>query len=70
MPKQRTLLSLVQGSEPTKMINVRVPISLYDKALGQILKDLEAGNRKAGWTEVVIAGLERYVETPPRRKKK
>ena len=68
--KERTLLNLVQGPEPTKMINVRIPISLHDKALGQILAEKANGNRHAGWTEVVINALERYVAKPPKAKKK
>lgn len=68
--KEKTVLSLVRGPEPTKMINVRIPISLHAKAFSQIIREREAGNRNAGWTEIVNKAIAKYVEKPVKPKKK
>lgn len=52
------------------MINVRVPISLHDKALGQILAEKANGNRKAGWTEIVVNALQQYTTKPVKKNKR
>lgn len=67
--KEKRLIDAIRGTEPNKMINVRVPISLHDKVLRQILLEREHGYR-AGWTEIVIDALEKYTAKPPRKKRK
>jgi len=58
---KKKLIDHIRGTEKRKSINAKLPISLYENVLRQMLLDREQGI-KVNWSMILRAGLLMYLE--------